>query len=78
MSKSTSPKRGHGRREHNVKEMCPVAWKVRHTARKKALTVFNQILGTDVKGRLAQSSKPTAVYKCPHCAGWHLTSKEQR
>jgi len=22
-------------------------------------------------------TKPTAVYACKHCCGWHLTSKEQ-
>lgn len=78
MSRSTSPKRGHGRREHNPKEMCPVNRKIRHASRKKALNVLNQLRGTRVARHRKLASLPEQVYKCEHCGGWHLTSQVPR
>jgi hypothetical protein len=77
VSRSTSPKRRRKQQEHNPKAMCPVAGKVRHASRKKALTVLNKIRGTGVRGVKRPVTMPEDVYKCRACGDWHLTKLAQ-
>lgn len=71
---SQGSKRRHNQRPHNVKELCEESGrKVRYKTKKRALGSLNALRGPNSK----TPTKPTAIYECPHCSGWHLTSRPQ-
>lgn len=61
---------------HHPIVMCRVAagglGKVRYSSRKQALNAMNVLRRPASPTR----SVPVRVYRCEHCAGWHLTSRE--
>lgn len=72
---SQGSKRRHNGKEHNPKELCEQSGrKVRYRTRKRALGSLNALRGPNS----TTPTKPTAVYKCRYCKGWHLTSRPQR
>lgn len=75
MSRSNSPKRRRNSKPQNHPVLvCPESGrKIKYGSRKVALSALNNLRA---KPRLATS--PVRVYHCPFCAGWHMTSSEQR
>lgn len=75
MSRSNSPKRRRQQAPQNPKDICvPSGRKVRYKGRKRALNALGQARNSRTK----MPSRPVAVYQCPHCYDWHLTSQERR
>lgn len=87
MSRSNSPKRRHrqkdgegrGQAHRAEKPTCLVSGKNCYSSRKAALTELNRLRAnpSDVYGLIdGQPTVPTAIYKCSHCAEYHLTSSK--
>lgn len=53
---------------------CAVTGKVRYRSEDDARTVINRARPHDQHG----GAVPIRAYRCPHCAGFHTTSKEYR
>ena len=59
------------RRQKELRAKC-VSGKKRYRTEEQAQTALDRIQHAD---NTARAKVPQRVYACPHCAGWHCTSK---
>jgi hypothetical protein len=76
MSRSDSTSRRRTPKPDRPKDVCRASGgKLTYPRRKQALSAMNETRARDPRGN---GELPVAVYRCPWCRGWHMTSKPQR
>ena len=75
MSRSDSTKRRRTPKPDKPIRVChDSGGKLTFSNRKRALSEMNAVRARDPRGN---GELPTAVYRCPWCRDWHMTSKPQ-